>query len=249
MSQTVVETNVLSDEARRILTELCEREHEGELTTGPSDEPTASAQLRFLRLDGDRLEADLLTGEGEPLYLARGNVVELRFVWHDQLYQLPARVKRRLPSASVGPSSGNTLHFDEFGTLKRIQRRQRYRVSLLDLPPPLISFSQPGDSSASATGSLIELSETGGRALVANDVIPYLQHSDTVRVSFQLPGDPESFEFFARLARIISSEDDLLVVVGLSWELDASWSETRRLQARVAKFIAQHQRKGRGQEQ
>ncbi len=244
MSKTIVKTGELSEEARRILTRLCEGELEGELTAGPPDEPTACARILFVRLDGDRLEADLLAVDGEPVYLAKGDAVDLRFVWRDQLYHLPACVKRRLPSASDDPSSCDTLHFHKFDKLKRIQRRQRYRVSLLDLPPPMISFTRSGDSSESATGSLIELSETGGRALVATAVMPFLQHSATFRVSFQLPGDPEPFEFIARMARIISSEDDILTVVGLSWQLDDSWSEGRRVEARVSRFIAERQRKG-----
>lgn len=247
MSETLVETGVLSEEARRILTGVCECRLEGELTAGPPEEPTACARIGFVRLDGDRLEADLPMIEGQPVYLARGEPVELRFVWHDQLYQLRARVMRRMPSASADSSCCDTLQFDKFGALTRIQRRETYRLSLLDLPPPLLSFSRPGDSSVSATGSLIELSETGGRALVAKSVIPFLEHSDRCHVSFELPGDVESFELHAHTARIISSNEDLLVVVGLSWELDGSWSEARRLQARVARFIAERQRIGRGQ--
>lgn len=246
MSETVVETGVLSEEARRILTGLCEREVEGELTAGPPEERTACLRIRFLRLDGDRLEADMPAVENELVHLVRGDAVDLRFVWHDQLYHLPARVKGRLPSASAGSSSFETLHFDKFGPLKRIQRRKTYRISLLDLPPPLISFAQPCEPLVSATGSLIELSETGGRALVAKDAMPFLRHNDPFRVSFQLADDQESFDFHARLARVISSDDDILVVVGLSWKLDGSWSEGRRVQTRVATFIAEHQRKGRG---
>lgn len=246
MSETVVETGVLSEEARRILAGLCERDLEGELTAGPPEKWTACLRIRFLRLDGDRLEADLSVVKGEPVYLARGDAVDLRFVWRNQLYHLPARVKERLPSTSADPSSSETLHFDKFGPLKRIQRRQTYRVSLLDLPPPLIAFTRSGYSSVSATGSLIELSETGGRTLVAKAAMPFLRRSDTFRVSFQLPDDPESFEFDARIARIIGSEDDILVVVGLSWQLGGSSSKARGVQTRVATFIAEHQRKGRG---
>lgn len=244
MSETAVETGVLSEELVRILAGVCEQKLEGELTAGPSDEPTACARIQFLRLDADRLEATLPAVEGEPVFLGRGEAVELRFVWHDQLYQLGAGVLRRIPSVSDDSSSCDTLHFHKLSALKRIQRRETYRLSLLDLPPPLISFSRPGDSSVGATGSLIELSETGGRALVAKAVMPFLQHGDTCHVSFQLPGDPESCEFQAHMTRIISSKEDLLVIVGLSWHLDGSWSEARRLQARVAKFIAERQRKG-----
>lgn len=247
MSKAVVKTGELSEEARRILTGLCEGELEGELTAGPPDEPTACAQIRFVRLDGDRLEADLPVAEDEPVYVAGGDAVVLRLVWRDQLYHLPARVKRCLPSPSDAPSSCDTLHFHRFGKLKRIQRRQTYRVSLLNLPPPLILFTRSGDSSVSATGSLIELSEAGGRALVAEAVMPFLRESDTFRISFQLPNDPEPFEFSARMARVIGSEDDVLVVVGLSWQLDGSWSEERRVQARVSRFIAERQRKRCGQ--
>ena len=246
MSKAVVKTGELSEEARRILIGLCEGGLKGELTAGPPDEPTARARIRFVRLDGDRLEADLPVADGEPVCLTRGDAVVLRFVWRDQVYQLRACVKQRLPSASDDPSSCDTLHFDKFGKLTRIQRRQTYRVSLLDLPPPLISFTRSDDSSVSATGSLIELSETGGRALVATAVMPFLRHSDTFRISFHLPDDPEPFVFLARRTRIISSEDDILVAVGLSWQLDGSWSEGRRVQARVSKFIAERQRKGRG---
>ena len=246
MVDTVVESGALCDEAVLIFTKLCEGKLEGELTAGPANEPKVRTSVRFIRIDDGRLEVGLSTVKGESVDLAVGDAVVLRFVWCGQLYQIPARLRRRLASTTAGPFLSETLHFEKFGELDKIQRRETYRLSLLDLPPPLISFSPPDDWSVQTTGSLIELSESGGRALVASGVMQDLRPDNTYHVSFELPGDPDPYAFRAKITRIISSEDDILVVIGLAWQLDRSWSEERRLQARVAKFIAENQRKARG---
>ena len=249
VSQAAVESDLSSEQTLRVLSELSKDHRHGDLTAGPAGAPTFSAQVRFLKLVDETLVLDFPTFPGESIDLARGDVVELRFVQGDQLYRLVATVIRRSSAPLSGPASTIGLLLGRFQELERLQRRETFRVSLLDLPPPMISFTPVGMADEQANGTLIELSETGGKVLVAEAVLPLIRLKQLHRVTFELPGDCEPFVLIARIERERTFPGDGLAFVGISWQLDASWAEARRAQMRVAKFIASHQRKKRRKEE
>lgn len=245
MAETAFKTAMLSPEARRILSAVCDDRLDGELSVNGGEDFDVCIRVVFEQLDDQRLELTLPGADCDPVYLSGGDVVTIRFSWHDQFYHLRARVKRRVLAASREPTSRDMLHLEKFSELKRIQRRETYRVSLLNLPPPLISFMHEGESTVCATGSLMELSESGGGTLIAEAAMPELLKSDRFHVAFELPGDDEPFLLEARLVRKGREDDDIFALVGLIWEIDGSWAEGRRVQSRVGRFIASLQRKTR----
>lgn len=249
MSQAAIESDLSSEETLRVLSELSKDHRHGDLTAGPAGAPTFSAQVRFVKVVDETLVLNFPTFPGEWIDLARGDVVELRFVQGDQLYRLTATVIRRSPAAPSESASTIRLLLGRFQELERLQRRETFRVSLLDLPPPMISFTPVGMAEEHANGTLIELSETGGKVLVADAVLPLIRLKQLYRVAFDLPGDCEPFVLVARIERERTFPGDGLAFVGISWQLDASWAEARRAQTRVAKFIASHQRRKRRQDE
>ncbi len=249
MSQTTVEHEIAPAEARQILARLCEQNHNAELISNAVGSPPVRAKIRLLQLSRDTLVVDYPAVDGDPVRLAEREPVEIRFVWADQFFSFVAPVRERVRGTPRGSATADLLVLDFPEGLERVQRRGSFRVSLLDLPAPPITFTHTGRNSEPLTGAIVELSETGGRAMVADRLLPEIQNNELFHVSIELPGGAEPLTLPGRIERVQHYADDGVAMIGISWQLDHSWPEARRTQARLAKFLATQQRRALRQHQ
>lgn len=242
MSRTGIEQDIAPVEARRMLSTLCEQNHRGELCSTAIGDAPVRAEVRFLQLSGDTLAVDYPVVDGEPLRLAKSEAVELRFVWKDQFYSFVAPVKERVAGESAGRASMDMLVLELPEGMERVQRRRSFRVSLLDLPAPSVTFTRTSGDGESLGGALVELSETGGRVMVADALLPMFEVNQTFNVSFEIPDEGELLTIPARVERSLQYADDGVAMIGISWQLDQHWSEARRTLTRLSKFLVAQQR-------
>jgi c-di-GMP-binding flagellar brake protein YcgR len=230
------------DTQHKILAHLCERNQSAELVHRPEGGDPMHAKVRFLLVTEHGFWIDQPTKFGRPVLLREADEISLLFLWGDQRLAFSSQViERGQCVVRDGPRvNGLRVAFPE--RIEKAQRRSCYRVSMIHYPNAAIQFFRIGESQEAFHASMLNLSETGcgviASAVKAADVL----EGELYDTRFLLPGESGDIELPAEVRWKRKTEDRRHLEIGLQWQLDGGDMDARRIQRRLALFIANEQR-------
>lgn len=227
---------------RKILGSACDRNQSAEFSLHAEGGPPERTKVRLLELRGETLWIDQPFHHGRPMLLRPGSAVSIVFTWGEQRLGFTSSVIERTTWTSSRGQKVPALALQAPATLEKAQRRGCYRLSLVHLPDAIIRFMKADGSGEPFDALLVNISETGCGISSEKDMADHVKVGDLYIGSFTLPDDPAPIVLVGevRWCRPLRNTDR--IEMGIQWQLDEGDPEARRVQRRLAIFIAQEQR-------
>lgn len=240
---------VLSDESEKsgttsaTLDSLCAANHPCEVVRRSDETSVPPGKARFLDLADDTLVIDHPTTSGKRLSVSEGEEIEVFFNRDGACWGFSSRVRKRSGQLVCGSNVVQTLELSRPDQIRRIQRRECYRVHFYPaLRPNLRIIGEEADQEP-LDGTLLDLSESGCAVILPEETRALLSVGEYYEVRFELGGELGEYSIVGQVRRIEDPATSGGIVVGVAWQLDESFVESRKVRMRLAQFIAAEQRR------
>ena len=232
---------ISNDAQQKILRTLCERNHSAELAYQPNETTINRYKVRFLALAEGAIVIDQPMHSGHPVPLRPDELVEMVFNWGDLRLRFNATIIKKKKWQPAGGPRLDVLLITEPRTLAKAQRRNCYRLSLIHLPTATIRLMPADNQGEPLEALMIDVSETGVGMIMPDKGVKFEQGRLYI-CSFNLPEDPQPIVLVGEVRWFVQDRENNRVKMGLAWQLDEENLDARRVQRRLAVFIANQQR-------
>lgn len=243
MGTTLTDESGKSGTTSATLDSLCAENHPCEVVRSSDETSVPPGKARFLDLDDGTLVIDHPTVSGKRLSVSEGEEVQVFFNQDGACWGFSSRVRKRSGQVVCGSNIVETLELARPDQIRRIQRRECYRVHFYPaLRPNLRVIGNEADQEA-LDGTLLDLSESGCAVMLPEETGALLGVGEYYEVQFELGGDLGDYSIVGQVLRIEDLASPGGVLVGVAWQLDESFVESRKVRMRLAQFIAAEQRR------
>lgn len=246
-----METRSSSQDVEQLLGAACARSAPAELLYEDRQGAVATARVRLLKMEENRILADRPIGLDSDCKIPAGVKITVHASIHGTRYQFDSVIEqmhRRVPVNRRQTVHGIALRKPT--SLSESQRRANLRVSMVGYDPINVEMVRPSPDVPDAcsidtemiVGWLIDLSVGGALILVDRRVLASVAPPDRFFLTFSLSSVDEPFYMLASVqhTRIVRANKSLRV--GLSFR---PWRGQHFLQdqRRLSRFIVEHERR------
>lgn len=234
--------SLLTLERRRsqieLLADVCERHNSVRIALHRSGARATTFATRLLCVERNALWVECPVGEtGQAVH--PGRLAEVFFDHEGQRFAFTAQMHGRFERSfdALGERAALKLSFPS--RIERRQQRESFRVSLAAVGPVTSRMTSMLVSDRTLECRLLNLSQGGLAALASWDAIDSLTIGEVFWAEFELPGDPETYEFAVRLAhRRQRTDDPSRGIVGWAFCGGDDQTGKREQLERIRRFVA-----------
>ena len=239
------------DVSQTVLEVACARNLPITILYSSDDHTAVILRARLLGLDAEHLFLDRPRNAAGPTEIDAEQEFDAYFTLNGVRHSFPSRVVTRSRIVAINDRKDTAgMVIERPAALHREQRREDYRVRLLDRDTILINVhtAVPGGDGVCEIhahcfrAALVNLSAGGAGLLVPAPDANLLAAGDELFVLFELPDDAEPISLIVEVRHIRDYGSGTDKQIGVSFQPWPSGRDHRRLQQRLRRFVAQVQR-------